>query len=79
MGLCITASIMGIMSSNSSYLSPSHGCIKLNKILKIFSVVCGAPNAKAGMMGIFAPINTYIPGTKVQLKKSKIRVGFKKL
>tara|TARA_B110000116_G_scaffold261438_1_gene265666 strand:+ start:332 stop:2734 length:2403 start_codon:yes stop_codon:yes gene_type:complete len=39
----------------------------------IFQVVCGAPNAKVGMMGIFAPENTYIPGTKVNLKKSEIR------
>ena len=38
-----------------------------------FQVVCGAPNAKVGMLGIFAPENTYIPGTKVNLKKSKIR------
>ena len=38
-----------------------------------FQVVCGAPNAKAGMLGIFAPTDTYIPGTKVHLKKSEIR------
>ena len=38
-----------------------------------FQVVCGAPNAKAGMMGVFAPENTYIPGTKINLKKSEIR------
>ena len=38
-----------------------------------FQVVCGAPNAKAGMMGVFAPTNTYIPGTKVHLKKLEIR------
>ena len=36
-------------------------------------VVCGAPNAKSGMIGIFAPSGTYIPGTKVNLKKSEIR------
>ena len=38
-----------------------------------FQVVCGAPNAKAGMMGVFAPTNTFIPGTKVHLKKKEIR------
>tara|TARA_Y100001970_G_scaffold265424_1_gene352983 strand:- start:2449 stop:4851 length:2403 start_codon:yes stop_codon:yes gene_type:complete len=38
-----------------------------------FQVVCGAPNAKSGMMGIFAPVNTYIPGTELNLKKSEIR------
>jgi len=36
-------------------------------------VVCGAPNAKTGMLGVFAFENTYIPGTKIKLKKSKIR------
>ena len=46
---------------------------KVETVQGNFQVVCGAPNAKAGMMGVFAPINTYIPGTKVQLKKSKIR------
>ena len=35
-----------------------------------FQVVCGAPNAKPGMFGVFAPENSYIPGTKVKLKKS---------
>ena len=38
-----------------------------------FQVVCGAPNAKPGMMGVFAPTDSYIPGTKVHLKKSEIR------
>jgi len=36
-------------------------------------VVCGAPNARAGMKGIFAPSGTYIPGLDVTLKKTKIR------
>ncbi len=38
-----------------------------------FQVVCGAPNARAGMKGIFAPENSFIPGTGIKLKKSKIR------
>ncbi len=38
-----------------------------------FQVVCGAPNAKEGMLGIFAPENSYIPGTDLHLKKTKIR------
>ena len=33
-----------------------------------FQVVCGALNAKIGMLGVFAPENTYIPGTKIKLK-----------
>lgn len=36
-------------------------------------VVCGAPNARAGMIGVFAPAGTHIPGTGVDLKKGKIR------
>lgn len=36
-------------------------------------VVCGAPNARTGMKGIFAPTGSYIPGTGITLKASKIR------
>lgn len=36
-------------------------------------VVCGAPNARAGMKGVFAPAGTHIPGTGVDLKKGVIR------
>ncbi len=36
-------------------------------------VVCGAPNAKAGMKGVFAPAGTYVPGIDLKLKKTKIR------
>jgi len=36
-------------------------------------VVCGAPNARAGMTGIFAPVGSYIPGLDVTLEKGKIR------
>ena len=36
-------------------------------------VVCGAPNARAGMKGVFAASGAYIPGIDVTLKKSKIR------
>ncbi|MBM3649240.1 MAG: phenylalanine--tRNA ligase subunit beta [Alphaproteobacteria bacterium] len=36
-------------------------------------VVCGAPNARTGMKGIFAPSGSYIPGTDLHLKASKIR------
>jgi len=38
-----------------------------------FQVVCGASNVQIGMMGIFAPIDTFIPGTKMHLKQSEIR------
>jgi len=36
-------------------------------------VVCGAPNARTGMKGVFAPAGSYIPGTKLDLKKGTIR------
>jgi phenylalanyl-tRNA synthetase beta chain len=36
-------------------------------------VVCGAPNARAGMIGVFAPAGSFIPGTGVHLEKGVIR------
>ena len=36
-------------------------------------VVCGAPNAKAGLIGVFAPLGAYIPGTKLTLEKKPVR------
>src|SRR5947199_3222041 len=36
-------------------------------------VVCGAPNARAAMKGVFAPPGTHIPGTGLDLKVGKIR------
>jgi len=36
-------------------------------------VVCGAPNARAGMKGVFAPAGSHIPGTNLDLKKGVIR------
>jgi phenylalanyl-tRNA synthetase beta chain len=39
----------------------------------VVQVVCGAPNARTGMKGIFAAPGLYIPGTKLDLKAGKIR------
>jgi len=39
----------------------------------VVQVVCGAPNARTGMKGVFAPTGSYIPGTGITLKASKIR------
>jgi phenylalanyl-tRNA synthetase beta chain len=39
----------------------------------VVQVVCGAPNARTGMKGIFAPTGSFIPGTDLHLKASKIR------
>src|SRR4029077_19902746 len=40
---------------------------------KPIQVVCGAPNARAGMKAVFAPPGTYIPGKKITLGIGKIR------
>jgi phenylalanyl-tRNA synthetase beta chain len=40
---------------------------------KPVQVVCGAPNARAGMKGVFAPPGTHIPGTGIDLEKGVIR------
>ena len=37
------------------------------------TVVCGAPNARAGMKGVFAPPGSFIPGTGITLKVGEIR------
>ena len=55
---------------------PDADRLKICKVETIdghFQVVCGAPNATTGMMGIFAPVDSYVPGTKLLLKKSEIR------
>src|SRR5690606_27101762 len=36
-------------------------------------VVCGAPNARAGIRAVFAPSGTTVPGTGFELKKAVIR------
>ncbi|MEE9434461.1 MAG: phenylalanine--tRNA ligase subunit beta [Sphingorhabdus sp.] len=40
---------------------------------KPWQVVCGAPNAKTGMIGVFGPPGTYIPGSDFTLKAANIR------
>src|SRR5690242_17172920 len=40
---------------------------------EIAQVVCGAPNARAGLVGVFAPPGTYIPGSGFSLKIATIR------
>lgn len=36
-------------------------------------VVCGAPNARQGLVGVFAPLGTYIPGSDFTLSKKPVR------
>ena len=49
------------------------GCIVDTGGEETTQVVCGAPNARAGMKGVFAPSGTHIPGTGVDLNSVKIR------
>ncbi|MBI3506186.1 MAG: phenylalanine--tRNA ligase subunit beta [Proteobacteria bacterium] len=39
----------------------------------IVQVVCGAPNARTGMKGVFAPVGSTVPGTGLLLKAGQIR------
>lgn len=36
-------------------------------------VVCGAPNARAGLVGVFGPAGAFVPGGGFELKVTKIR------
>ena len=36
-------------------------------------VVCGAPNAVAGLVGVFAPVGAYVPGIDLTLTEAEIR------
>lgn len=40
---------------------------------EVVQVVCGAPNARAGLIGVFAAPGTYVPGLDMTLGKAKIR------
>ncbi len=40
---------------------------------RVIEVVCGAPNARTGMKGVFAPAGSFIPGTGITLKVGEIR------
>lgn len=40
---------------------------------ELIQVVCGAPNARAGMRTVFAPPGTFVPGLGVTLKVGEIR------
>ena len=39
----------------------------------VLQVVCGAPNARAGLVGVFGGPGTYVPGSDFILKKAAIR------
>src|SRR3546814_2721831 len=37
-----------------------------------FQVVCGAPNARAGMKGVFAPVGSTVPGINLQIGRAHV-------
>jgi phenylalanyl-tRNA synthetase beta chain len=39
----------------------------------IVEVVCGAPNARTGLIGVFAPVGSYIPGKQLTLEARPVR------
>jgi phenylalanyl-tRNA synthetase beta chain len=39
----------------------------------VVEVVCGAPNARSGMIGVFAPVGSYIPGKNLTLEARSVR------
>jgi phenylalanyl-tRNA synthetase beta chain len=47
--------------------------VEVAKGQPLLEVVCGAPNARAGMLAVFAPLGTYIPGSKITLEKKPVR------
>lgn len=49
-----------------------HVC-KVNDGKNIYQIVCGAPNARAGIKVALALVGAYIPGKDFKIKKSKIR------
>ncbi len=46
---------------------------KVNNGKEILQIVCGAPNARAGIKVVLAPIGTEIPANGLKIKQSKIR------
>ena len=47
--------------------------VEVEKGGALYEVVCGAPNARAGMFSVFAPLGTFIPGSKITLEKKPVR------
>ena len=40
---------------------------------KLLKIVCGAPNARAGLKTVLAPVGAYVPGIDIVIKKGNIR------
>jgi phenylalanyl-tRNA synthetase beta chain len=47
--------------------------VEIAKGQPLMEVVCGAPNARVGLVSVFAPLGTYIPGSGITLEKKPVR------
>ena len=47
--------------------------VEIEKGKAAVEVVCGAPNCRTGMLTVFAPIGSYIPGKDITLEKKPVR------
>jgi len=47
--------------------------VEIEKGRPLMEVVCGAPNARAGLVSVFAPLGTFIPGSGITLEKKPVR------
>ena len=45
---------------------------QVNTGAETVELVCGAPNARTGLKGVFAPSGSYVPGTGITLKPTEI-------
>lgn len=47
--------------------------VEIEKGKPTVEVVCGAPNAREGLVGVFAPLGTYVPGSGITLQERPVR------
>ncbi len=47
--------------------------VEVEKGAPLLEIVCGAPNARPGLVTVFAPLGTYIPGSGITLEKKPVR------
>ncbi len=47
--------------------------VEIAKGQPLMEVVCGAPNARVGLVSVFAPLGTFIPGSNITLEKKPVR------
>ena len=61
---------MSEAATHAFYAAPAQ---KVDTGTERLQVVCGAPNAREGLKGVFAPVGSYVPGIDLTLTKAKIR------